>query len=201
MTKMMAMIKNVGFRRLTVSLGILTLVAVTGYAAVMPTIQGFGDTPFSEMFQGPSRFTSRNLVTTPGDVGDWHSHPGYTFNVITEGEIVVEDGCGGADAYSPQTQAAFELLDGRVHRAINRGTVNAVEYNMFINPAGTPLTVFTAPPGNRPRRCGPPRNIDECKASWQIFDYPLTFTNQGECIDYVLHRPRVVLTVPESAPF
>jgi len=29
---------------------------------------------------------------------------------------------------------AFEKIDGRVHRAVNRGTVDAVEYNMFIVP-------------------------------------------------------------------
>src|SRR5262249_53224027 len=129
-----------------------------------------------------------------------HSHPGYVFNVVKEGAIVVEDGCGGEATYS--TGQAFEVMGGRVHRAKNNGAVNAVEYNMFINPAGTPLTVFTGPPGNRPRRCGPPSNVDECKNDgWAIFDYPRTFSNQGECIDYVLHRPRIVLTVPENAPF
>ena len=136
---------EVAFRRLLVGLGIFAILGIAGYAAVIPTIQGIGDTEFSQMFQGPSRFTSRHLVTTPGDVGDWHSHPGYVFNVVTAGEIVVEDGCGGEEVF--RTNDAFEVMDGRVHRAINRGTENAVEYNMFVNPAGTPLTVFTGPVG------------------------------------------------------
>ena len=199
MNKTMPGTKTVGATRALVGLGILTVFVAAGYAAVFPTIQGAGDIEFSEMFQGPSRFTSRHLVTTPGDVGDWHYHPGYVFNVVTAGEIVVEDGCGGEDSYDAGD--AFEVMDGRVHRAINRGSVDAVEYNMFVNPAGTPLTVFTGPAGNRPRRCGPPRSVEECKAIWTIFDYPRTFTNQGDCIDYVLHRPRIVLTVPENAPF
>ena len=191
--------KEVGFRKLLVGLGIFAILGIAGYAAVIPTIQGIGDTEFSQMFQGPSRFTSRHLVTTPGDVGDWHSHPGYVFNVVTAGEIVVEDGCGGEEVF--RTNDAFEVMDGRVHRAINRGTENAVEYNMFVNPAGTPLTVFTGPVGNRPRRCGPPRNVGECQAAWEIFDFPRTFMNQGDCVNYVRHRPQIVLTVPESAPF
>src|SRR5215475_4678322 len=102
-----------GPKRLVVSLSILTLFAVVVYAAVFPTILGIGNIDSSEMFQGPSRFTSRQLITTPGDVGDWHSHPGYVFNVVKEGAIVVEDGCGGEATYS--TGQAFEVMGGRVH--------------------------------------------------------------------------------------
>jgi hypothetical protein len=121
------------------------------------------------------------------------------FNVVVQGEILVEDGCGGIEAYG--IGDAFEVMDGRVHRAINNGAVDAVEYNMFANPSGTPLTVFTGPPGNRPRRCGPPRSVEECRGQgWAIFDYPHAFGNQGACIEYVNHRPQVV-TVPEVAPF
>jgi quercetin dioxygenase-like cupin family protein len=192
--------KNFGRKRLAASLSILTLFAAVVYATIFPVIQGFGDTDSSAMFQGPSRFTSRKLTTTPNDLGDWHSHPGYVFNVVTGGAITVEDGCGGEQTYS--TGQAFEVMDGRVHRAKNQGNVDAVEFNMFINPAGTPLTVFTGPAGNRPQRCGPPKDVDECKNDgWVRFDYPSTFGNQGECFAYVLHRPRIVLTVPERAPF
>jgi len=200
MNRTLGAIRPFRFRRLAAGVSILALVAVVAYAAVIPTVLGVGDTEHSEMFQGPSRFTARHLITTPGDVGDWHSHPGFVFNVVVQGEIVVEDGCGGLETYGEGD--AFEVMDGRVHRAINNGAVDAVEYNMFVNPAGTPLTVFTGPAGDRLRRCGPPRNVDECKGqAWAIFDYPQAFANQGACIDYVLHRPQVVLTVPEVAPF
>ena len=200
MSRTLEAFRQFRFKRLAAGVSILTLGAVVAYAAVIPTVLGFGDTDYSEMFQGPSRFTARHLITTPGDVGDWHMHPGYVFNVVTEGEIVGEDGCGGLDTFG--VGAAFEVMDGRVHRAINNGDVNAVEYNMFVNPAGTPLTVFTGPLGNRPRRCGPPRTVEECKGQgWTMFDYPQVFANQGACIEYVLHRPQVVLTVPEVAPF
>jgi quercetin dioxygenase-like cupin family protein len=200
MNRALEAIRRFRFKRLVVGVSILTLVAVVAYAAVIPTVLGVGDTQFSEMFQGPSRFTARHLITTPGDVGDWHSHPGYVFNVVVQGEILVEDGCGGIAAYG--VGDAFEVMDGRVHRAINNGAVDAIEYNMFVNPSGTPLTVFTGALGNRPRRCGPPRNIEECTGQgWAMFDYPHAFPNQGACIAYVRHRPQVVLTVPEVAPF
>ena len=199
MNRIMVAMNKIGVRRVLVSLGIVALIGVAGYAAVIPTIQGAGNIEFSQMFQGPARFTSRHLITTPGDVGDWHYHPGFVFNVVTAGEIVVEDGCGGEQAF--RANDAFEVMDGRVHRAINRGTEDAVEYNMFVNPAGTPLTVFTGPVGSRPRRCGPPRNVEECRESWAMFDFPQTFNNQGDCVNYVRHRPQVVLTVPDNAPF
>lgn len=193
-------VRQFRFKRVVVGASLLTALAVLAYAAVIPTVLGIGDTPFSQMFQGPSRFTARHLITTPGDVGDWHSHPGYVFNVVVEGEIQVEDGCGGIETFG--VGDAFEVMDGRVHRAINSGTVDAVEQNMFVNPPGTPLTVFTGPPGNRPRRCGPPRNVDECRDhGWAMFDFPQVFNTQGACIAYVRHRPQVVLTVPEVAPF
>lgn len=194
-------VRQVRFKRLVVGVSILTLAGAVAYGAVVPTILGQGDRPASEMFQGgPSQFTARHLITTPGDVGDWHSHPGYVFNVVVQGEITVEDGCGGLTTYG--VGDAFEVMDGRVHRAINNGVVDAIEYNMFVNPAGTPLTVFTGPPGNRSRRCGPPRTVEECRAGdWAMFDYPHAFRNQGGCIEYVRHRPTVLLTLPEAAPF
>ena len=98
MNRTIETIKKLGLKKLLVSVSILTLVAVVAHAAVIPTILGFGDTQHSEMFQGSSRFTARHLITTPSDVGDWHSHPGYVFNLVTEGEIIVEDGCGGEEA-------------------------------------------------------------------------------------------------------
>ena len=201
MNKVSNAIGRLGVTRLAVGVSVLALAAVVVHAAVIPTILGVGNIPASEMFQGgPSRFTARHLITTPGDVGDWHSHPGYVFNVVVHGEIIVEDGCGGIETYG--VGSAFEVMDGRVHRAINNGVEDAVEYNMFVNPAGTPLTVFTGPAGNRPRRCGPPKNVEECKdGGWTMFDYPQVFANQGACIEYVRHRPKVLLTVPEVAPF
>jgi len=143
---------------------------------IIPVILGAGTNADAPLVGGQAMITFRQLTTTPGDVGAWHYHPGYVHNVVTSGAIKIEEGCGDAPTYS--TGQAFETSEGRVDRAINEGAVDAVEYNVFIREQGKPLTPFI--PDNV-RRCGPPSNVDECKAAgWQVFDFPDVFKNQGE---------------------
>jgi hypothetical protein len=133
-------------------------------------------------------------TTTPGDVGAWHYHPGYVHNVVTAGAMKIEDGCGGSSTFS--AGQAFETSEGRVHRAINEGAVDATEFNVFIREEGKPLTRFI--PGNE-RRCGPPSTVNECQdGGWMQFNFPDAFPNQGSCIEYVLKRPKVNLLVPQD---
>ena len=185
---------------IAISLGVV-LFGVIGYAA-MTNILAVGTIPESELFDGPATVTDRTLKLTPGEVGLWHYHPGYAFNVVTHGTLTVEDGCGGeqvlqsTDIATNAANPAFEETDGRVHRAKNLGTEDVVVYNTFIVPQGRPTTVNI--PGNE-RRCGPPSDVDECKDDgWLKFTWPRTFTDQGDCVQYVRHRPRVVLPVPED---
>jgi quercetin dioxygenase-like cupin family protein len=172
------------------------LLAITGvaYAAIIPVILGAGVNANAPVVEGPASVTFRHLTTTPGDVGAWHYHPGYVHNVVTSGAIKIEDGCGSSSTYS--AGQAFETSEGRVHRAINEGGVDATEYNVFIREDGKPLTRFI--PGNE-RRCGPPSTVAECKSGgWMKFDFPHTFPNQGQCMAYVYRRPRVNLLVPQD---
>lgn len=178
---------------LMVAVGMLTVTGVV-YGAIIPVILGAGVNANTPIVGGAANVTFRNLTTTPGDVGAWHYHPGYVHNVVTAGAIKIEDGCGGSSTYT--VGQAFETSEGRVHRAINEGAIDAVEYNVFIREAGKPLTRFT--PGNE-RRCGPPSKVEECKdGGWMQFDFPNAFENQGTCISYVLGRPRVNLLVPQD---
>lgn len=172
------------------------LLAITGvvYAAIFPVILGAGVNADTPIVGGPASVTFRHLTTTPGDIGAWHYHPGYVHNVVTSGAMKIEDGCGDSSTFT--TGQAFETSEGRVHRAINEGAVDATEYNVFIREEGKPLTRFI--PGNE-RRCGPPSTVNECKDDgWMKFDFPNTFANQGSCIAYVLGRPRVNLLVPQD---
>ncbi len=172
------------------------LLAITGvvYAATIPVILGAGVNAYTPIVGGPATVTFRQLSTTPGDVGAWHYHPSYVHNVVTSGAIKIEDGCGGSSTFT--TGQAFETSEGRVHRAINEGAVDATEYNVFIREEGKPLTRFI--PGNE-RRCGPPSTVNECKdGGWVQFDFPNAFPNQGSCIEYVLGRPKVNLLVPQD---
>ena len=176
------------------ALAFLAICASVVYATIIPIILGAGVNADAPLVNGPATVTFRQLTTTPGDVGAWHYHPGYVHNVVTAGTVKIEDGCGAAPSYT--TGQAFETSQGRVHRAINEGTVDAVEYNVFIREEGKPLTRFI--PANE-RRCGPPSTVDEClNEGWAMFDFPSEFKNQGACIVYVKHRSRVSLLVPED---
>jgi hypothetical protein len=169
---------------LVIGLSVVTLFSVIAYAAT-PTILGSGTTPHSEVIDGPATVTFRNLLTPGFEVGVWHYHPGTMVNIVKRGAVTVEDGCGTSATYT--AGQAFEKIGSRVHRAVNPGAEECEEYNVFINPPNTPLTVFIP---NNERRCGPARNVDECKdGGWTNFDHPTTFENQGQCVEYVLSQP------------
>jgi hypothetical protein len=183
-----------------ISLGV-ALLCVTVYAATT-NILAVGTIPDSQFFDGPATVTVRKLTIAPGETLPWHYHPGYAFNVVTNGTLTVEDGCGGEETLqgtgNPANPAnpAFEETSGRVHRAKNLGTTDVIVYNTFIVPQGKPTTVNI--PGNE-RRCGPPENVDECKNDgWLNFTHPQSFIDQGQCIDFVRHRPRNTIPVPED---
>ena len=144
---------------------------------------------------GPAQLTARVLLTPFGETtGAWHYHPGHVYNVVTQGTITIEDGCGEVRQYSKGQ--AFETSEGRVHRAYNLGNEDEIEYNMFIGPPGRPITVNIP---NNEHRCGPPSSVAECShGGWLTFNHPAPFANQGACIAYVNHRARITVLVPED---
>lgn len=89
---------------------------------------------------GPSQVTAR-VLRTPVDetTGTWHYHPGNVYNVVTQGTMTIQDGCGEINHYS--AGQAFETSQGRVHRAYNLASEDAVEYNMFVGRVGRPIGV------------------------------------------------------------
>lgn len=182
---------------IAISLGAV-LFGVIAYAATT-LILAVGTIPNSQLFDGPATVTVRTLTIKPGETLAWHYHPGYAFNVVKSGTLTVEDGCGGEETLTPAPglESAFEEMDGRVHRAKNlSATEDVVVYNTFIVPQGKPTTVNI--PGNE-RRCGPPSDVNECKDDgWAKFTHPRSFIDQGDCVDYVRHRARIVLPVPED---
>ena len=180
----------------TVSI-VIAAVAITGAAAYAAVVV-FRQDAFSEYIGlrgGPAQLTARILRTPEGEVtGAWHYHPGYVYNVVTQGTITIEDGCGQVRQYSKGD--AFETSEGRVHRAYNLGAEDAFEHNMFVGPPGRPIGVNI--PGNE-QRCGPPSAVEECfYEGWATFNHPAPFANQGACIAYLNHRKRITLLVPED---
>ena len=178
----------------------ISLVLGTGLLSVIAYAQAtnvlaVGRIAQSALFNGPATVTVRTLTISPGNSLAWHYHPGYAFNVVKSGTLTVEDGCGGVETLLPGD--AFEEMDGRVHRAKNLSTTEpVVVYNTFIAPEGKPTTRNI--PGNE-RRCGPPEDVDECKNDgWLNFTHPQSFISQGQCVDFVRHRSRNVIAVPED---
>jgi hypothetical protein len=175
------------------------------YAAPSPSPFARGTNPLSLLIGGPAIVTDRKYTLHPGDVTDWHYHPGYAFNVVVSGTLTLEDGCGGEEMLqgtgNPTNIAnpAFEELDGRVHRGKNLSmTEDVIVYNTFIVPQERGTTTTVNIPGNI-QQCGPPRDVNECKDDgWVKFTWPRTFTDQGDCVQYVRHRPRIILPVPED---
>lgn len=168
-------------RKLIVIAGLAALgcLGVTAYAATV-VILGVGNAPHSETIGGPATMTARTLSLAPGEVAAWHYHPGPLFNIVTQGTVTVEDGCGGETSYT--VGQAFEE-GGRVHRPKNLGGTPTFAYQMFVVPLGEPTTINI--PQNQ-RMCGPARNVEECKDSgWTNFNFPQAFNNQGECVAFV----------------
>ena len=180
--------------RVTLVIVVSLLVVGVVYAAITLELW-VGTSNHIGLWNGPAKLTARTLKTPIGETtGPWHYHSGYVYNVVRQGTITIEDGCGSIQSFS--VGQAFETSEGRVHRAYNLGDVDAVESNMFVGPPGRPITIFI--PGNE-RRCGPPSTVDECKGDgWASFNFPSPFANQGQCIEYVNHRARVTLLVPED---
>lgn len=168
------------------------LISAAAYAAVTQ-ILAVGTIAESEIFDGPATVTVRTLTIKPGETLPWHYHAGYAFNVVKSGTLTVEEGCGGEETLV--AGQAFEELGGDVHRAKNlSATEDVVVYNTFIVPQGRPTTVNI--PGNE-QRCGPPADVSECQGNgWVKFTFPNAFSNQGECVAFVRHRPRITLPVP-----
>jgi len=181
-------------RILSIVVAVLAVSGVIAYAAIVE----FRQDAFSEYIGlrgGPAQVTARVLKTPVGETtGAWHYHPGNVYNVVTQGTITIEDGCGEVREYSKGE--AFETSEGRVHRAYNLGSEDAIEYNMFVGPPNRPIGVNIP---NNEHRCGPPSIVEECtNDGWVSFNHPAPFDNQGACIAYVNHRKRITLLVPED---
>jgi quercetin dioxygenase-like cupin family protein len=174
--------------------GVLAVASVVAYAAIT-TFRVDAFSPYIGLRGGPAQVTARVLTTPVGETtGAWHYHPGYVYNVVTQGTITIEDGCGEINHYS--AGEAFETSEGRVHRAYNLGMVDAIEYNMFIGPPDRPIGVSIP---NNEHRCGPPSTVEECKNNgWMTFNHPYPFVNHGACVAYVNNRKRITLLVPED---
>ncbi len=150
-----------------------TVYALTNVAVAVGTID------FYQPFGGPARVTVAHTTMQPGEDNGWHSHPGQVSVVVTSGTLTLEEGCGGSRTFNPG-QALTEVSTD-IHRAVNNGTVPLEFYATLIVPSSQPNRISYPGP-----LCGPPANTDACKdGGWSKFDFPRTFTNEGDCVSLV----------------
>jgi quercetin dioxygenase-like cupin family protein len=163
-------------RTLVVGLTLLgggaTVYAATSVINAIGTIENY------EPFDGPATMTARNLLIDANEVLPWHVHAGIgAYTIVKAGTLTVEDGCGDSIVYP--AGSAFIEPAGRVHRG-KAGPEPVETVQTFLVPQGTGISI------NVSKACGRPLKVEECKGNgWSNFDYPRTFSSQGECIDFV----------------
>jgi quercetin dioxygenase-like cupin family protein len=165
---------------LVIAIGLgAVLLGITAYAALTEVI-AVGTMGHSELFGGPANMTMRRLTIAPGEVLGWHYHPGIgAYTIVKRGTLTIEDGCGGEEVYT--AGQAFIEHTNRVHRGKNLGAEEVETLQTFLVPLGTPISVSTQ------RLCGAPASAAECKNDgWINFNHPRSFSNQGDCTQYVL---------------
>ena len=77
---------------------------------------------------------------------------------------------------------------GQAHRQSQRrrqfggaGLQSCTAVRGFVVPVGSGFSV------NVPEGCGAPLVVDECKGGgWEMFTFPRTFSDQGDCVAFVL---------------
>ena len=94
---------NANRSRMVSILSIGTAVFAVGSVIVYAAIVDFRQDASSEFIGlrgGPAQLTARVLRTPVGETtGAWHYHPGNVYNVVTQGRITIEDGCGQVSEY------------------------------------------------------------------------------------------------------
>ena len=87
----------------------------------------------------PDREAVMALVELPpGSAEGRHSHPAEVYAFVQEGTISLEN--EGNPTVTLKAGEVFHLLPGKVHQAINNGTVTAKLAAVFIAEKGKPLT-------------------------------------------------------------
>ena len=183
------MIARTGWKTVVIASFAMGLLGLTVQSATTSSILVDGTIPDSKVFEGPVRLTLRELTLKPGEALPLHYHPGHVFIVVKSGTLTVEDGCGEQTKLT--SGQGLEKWNGRVHRGKNVDATDVVVYDMFFTSPARPTTVTI--PANE-RRCGPPKDVDECtNDGWRRFNHPRTFLNQKQCATFVRTMPRTLL--------
>ena len=177
--------KIISKRKLIFGLGLcaITLLGITAYALTSTPLAA-GRIDFYGPLAGPADVRMSKTTMLPGENTGWHLHPGLVYVVVTKGTLTLESGCGDVNIYP--AGAAFTEQETNIHRGVNYGADPVEFFATGIRPAGSPGRInFDGP------RCGPPTSKDQCKDNgWMNFNFPRSFEDQGDCIEFVEHGDR-----------
>jgi hypothetical protein len=128
-----------GLREMPVSGDVVAAALPAPFIVRAPLDAFFINQPSEMMIRSDARrdFVLQRLVTAPS-VGGWHTHPGPSFGIVEEGEVMItratRDGC--VSTTYRKGEAYFEVAN-EVHRATVLGDSHAVEYKArFYTPVG-----------------------------------------------------------------
>ena len=122
-------------------------------------LREFGDTtPKKDLWlslqktKGPSDLFVQNNLWVPGGYTGWHTHPGHSLIIVTEGAISAYDGDDPSCTPTVYT-AGMGFVDAggdHVHNLRNEGTVNARTVAVQLIPADAIRRIDAPAPGNCP---------------------------------------------------
>lgn len=134
-----------------------TTVALAALAAGPPVVSAISATLFTSgtlservnVNNDRIRFKTKNPTDVhvqearfaPGDVVDWHDHPGFALIAVKSGTMTFYVGCE-AHVIGPG-EAMVE--SGGPTKAVNEGTTDALFYVTYVVPRGAPRTVPSGP--------------------------------------------------------
>ena len=93
-------------------------------------------------------YITKQITIAPGGTTGWHYHPGQVFGVIKSGTLTHYDSACSIDGVYRANDPIIEGSgDGYVHEGRNEGPDPLVMWVLYIDPAGSPLTVDMPNPG------------------------------------------------------
>jgi quercetin dioxygenase-like cupin family protein len=144
-------------RRLRVAV-LATMVAVAALAAGPAAVSAISATLFTTSAldervnvnndrirfktKDPTDVHVQEVRFAPGDVVDWHDHPGFALISVKSGTMTFYVGC---EAHVTGPGEAM-VESGGPTKAVNEGTTEALFYVTYVVPRGSPRTVPTGPP-------------------------------------------------------
>jgi quercetin dioxygenase-like cupin family protein len=144
-------------RRLRAAL-LATTVALAALAAGPPVVSAISATLFTSgtltervnvdndrirfKTKDPTDVHVQEARFAPGDVVDWHDHPGFALISVKSGTMTFYVGCE-AHVTGP---GEVMVESGGPTKAVNEGTAEALFYVTYVVPKGSPRIVPTSPP-------------------------------------------------------